>query len=304
MPSSLLPSLLTMRSMMRRAVSMMTLVLLAACSVPGGGPKPAQTPTPTASPTPGTKGFRFAVIGDFGSGSASQHEVADRMCAWREDHPFDDVITTGDNIYPDGSRQYFQTRFFAPYACLLDRGVEFHASLGNHDYVTRLGRDVMEEPSFGMPRRNYVYREGGVRFVIADSNVLDREWLRQALRPRATDRWTVVAFHHPVYSTGPHGSTPGYRPSLPRLFERQGVDLVLNGHEHLYLATKRLRQVTYVVTGGGGASLYSCGSTRWFVARCVARNHFLYVVAGSERIRVRAVPSIGDPFHRFSTVGR
>ena len=226
------------------------------------------------------------------------------MCAWRQDHPFDDVITTGDNIYPDGSKEHFQRNFFAPYSCLLDRHVQFHASLGNHDYVTRRGGDVLDEPAFGMPSRNYVYREGGVRFVIADSNELDREWLSQALRPRVEDRWTIVAFHHPVFSIGPHGPTPGFRPSLPRLFRRRGVDLVLNGHEHLYMATKRLRRIVYVVTGGGGASLYDCGATRWFVAKCTSQNHFLYIVAGQDRIDVRAVPAVGAPFHRFTTSGR
>jgi hypothetical protein len=280
------------------------LVVVGACA-PAGDTDPSVAGSPSPSPTPAhPPRFRFAVIGDYGSGSLSQHNVADRMCEWREDHPFDDVVTTGDNVYPDGSEQYFQQKFFAPYSCLLDAGVAFHASLGNHDYVTRRGGDVLDEPAFGMPKRNYVHREGGVRFVVVDSNELDRGWLSDALRPRTADRWTVVAFHHPVYSTGLHGSTPGYRPSLPRLFERRGVDLVLNGHDHLYMATRRLRRIAYVVTGGGGVSLYDCGRTRWFVARCVSRNHFLYVVAGSERIRLKAVPPSGEPFHRFSTMGR
>ena len=293
-----------MCSKARRVVVILVVGLVAACAPSSDGRRAAQSLTPSPSPSSSPPGFRFAVLGDYGSGSATQHEVADRMCAWREEHPFEDVITTGDNIYPDGDERYFQRNLFAPYACLFDDDVEFHASLGNHDFVTRRGGDILDEPAFGMPKRNYVYREGGVRFVMVDSNVLDREWLSSALRPRATDRWTVVAFHHPVYSIGPHGSTPGYRPSLPRLFEQRGVDLVLNGHDHLYMATKRLRRIVYVVTGGGGASLYGCGTSRWFVETCVARNHFLYVVAEADRIRVRAVPSSGEPFHRFSTTGR
>ena len=248
--------------------------------------------------------FRFAVIGDYGSGWPSQNEVADRMCEWRVSQPFDDVITTGDNIYPDGSEKYFHRNLFVPYSCLFDEGVEFHSSLGNHDYATRRGGDVLDEPAFGMPKRNYVYREGGVRFVIADSNMLDRDWLGDALRPRATDRWTIVVFHHPVFSPSPERpSTAGYRPGLPRLFRDRGVDLVLNGHAHIYFASESMHKIRYVITGGGGASLYSC-SPKWFVDECQARNHFVYVVATPERITVRAVPPIGIPFHRFSTAGR
>ncbi|MGH2756533.1 MAG: metallophosphoesterase family protein, partial [Actinomycetota bacterium] len=183
---------------------------------------PSQTPTPTPSTTETpSQELRFAAIGDFGSGWPVQHEVADAMCAWRDEHPFDVVITAGDNIYPDGAPRHFQDNFFEPYDCLLSNGVEFHASLGNHDYLTRRGLPEIEEPAFGMPKRNYVLRVNGVRFVIADSNRLDRAWLSEATRARPLDRWSVVVFHHPVFSPGRlHGSTPGYRPDLPRLFRR------------------------------------------------------------------------------------
>jgi predicted phosphodiesterase len=259
--------------------------------------------TPTASPGP-PEPLRFAVIGDWGSGWPSQHAVADRMCAWREERPFDLVMTTGDNIYPDGSQQHFQRKFFTPYDCLLRDGVRFHAALGNHDFVTDRGGDELDEPAFGMPKRNYVLRQNGVRFVVWDSNVMDREWLSRATRARALDRWTIVLFHHPVYSPGPQrGSTPGFRPSLPRLFRARGVDLVLNGHDHIYSATKPLRRIRYVVTGGGGASLYPCGEA-WFSVECQSRNHFLYVVVHPDHIGVRAVPTVGHPFHRFQTTGR
>ena len=140
--------------------------------------------------------------------------------------------------------------------------------------------------------------------MIPDSNVLDREWLARALEPEPTDRWTVVVFHHPVYSPGPNrGSTPGYRPSLPQLFRENGVDLVLNGHDHIYFASKPLRRIHYVVTGGGGASLYPCGDA-WYVAKCRSVNHFVEVTAGADRLTVRAIPIEGPPFHKFTTTGR
>lgn len=246
--------------------------------------------------------LRFAVLGDFGTGSTTQSQVATRMCRWRSSHPFDLVITTGDNIYPDGSAEYFEPNFFQPYACLLDNGVSFHSTLGNHDVVTENGKPELSEPAFGMPRRNYVFRDSGVRFVMVNSNAIKREWLRRAARPEVGDLWTVVAFHHPVYSPGPHGSTRGFRPWMPRLFRSRGVDIVFNGHDHLYSVSKPMRQIRYVVTGGGGAGLYTCDD-RWFTAVCRSRHHFVYVRVGAERIRVRAVPPHGEPFHAFRTEG-
>jgi hypothetical protein len=246
--------------------------------------------------------LRFAVIGDFGTGSSIQSGVANRMCRWRRSRPFDLVITTGDNIYPDGAARYFEPNFFQPYECLLDDGVSFRATLGNHDVATDNGAPELGEPAFGIPRRNYVFRNAGVRFVMVNSNQIRRDWLRRATRAQAGDLWTVVAFHHPVFSPGTHGSTPGFRPWMPRLFRKRGVDVVFNGHDHLYAVSKPIRRIRYVVTGGGGAGLYSCHD-RWFSAICRELHHFSYVRVGAERIRVTAVPRRGEPFHSFATTG-
>jgi hypothetical protein len=245
--------------------------------------------------------LRFAVIGDFGEGTEAQRMLAGRMCRWRRRHPFKLVVTTGDNIYPDGSQGNFESKFFGPYSCLLNRGVTWRASLGNHDYETDRGRAELDTPAFGLRSRNYVFGRRRVRFVVADLNQLDVAWLRKATRARPEIRWTIVVFHHPVYSPGrQHGSTRGFAPALPRLFRRRGVDLVLNGHDHIYSVSRPLGGIRYVVTGGGGAPLYDCTTTS-FTQTCRERHHFLYVVAGPHKIRVRAVGIRGAPFARFRT---
>lgn len=248
--------------------------------------------------------IHFAVLGDFGTGLGPQRSVAHQMCKWRRHHPFRNVITTGDNIYPDGSPSLFRPEFYAPYSCLLSHGVHFHASLGNHDVRTAKGSYEIAAPPFGMPARSYVLRRSGVRFVFADSNSLDRRWLWKATRARRGDRWTVVIFHHPVFSPGTvHGSTPGFRPGLPTMFQKRGVDLVLNGHDHIYAVTKPLHGIRYVVSGGGGNGLYGC-SHKWYSARCSVRHHFLYVVVRRGSIAVRAVSAGGRVFAHFRTTGR
>lgn len=258
-------------------------------------------PTGTSSEP---EAFSFAVVGDFGTGDSNQQAVADRMCSWRANHGFDLVFTTGDNVYPDGDPDRFEAAFYDPYDCLLSNGVAFHSVLGNHDVQTDNGRPEIEDDGFGMPKRNYVVQAGGVRFVMIDSNSVNMDFLRRATRAAEGDEWTVVSMHHPVYSPGTgHGSEPGFRPRLPRLFRKRGVDLVLHGHDHLYAATKSLKGIRYVVTGGGGAGLYDC-TDPWFNARCEERHHFLYVTATADELTVKAVPAEGKVFHRFRTSGR
>jgi hypothetical protein len=288
-------------------------VLLATCGYATGdgqnqnseheGKDPAKITAPAGT---NFNPFRFAVVGDQGSGLPPQYRIARRMCSWRRhDHPFRLVFTTGDNVYPRGQPSRFDETFFKPYRCLLNRGARFHSALGNHDVVTANGDHQVSEPAFGYKsrKRNYVIRKRGMRFVVANATNLREHWLRKKTRPGQGDRWTIVIFHFPVYSPGQHGSYADWREWMPDLFVKRGVDLVLSGHDHLYAVTKSLKGIRYVVTGGGGASLYDCRD-RWFAAVCRSRHHFLYVVARRNRLWVHAVPGEGEPFHSFSTDGR
>lgn len=247
--------------------------------------------------------FSFVVIGDWGSGLAAEYAVADRMCRWREKHPYDFVFTTGDNIYPDGHPDDFQPNFFKPHRCSLKAGVTWHAALGNHDIVTRDGRPELNEPRFGMKDRNYVVRESGVRFVVWDSNRMPMRWLRKNTRAQEGDLWTVVLFHHPVVSGGTgHGSTPGLREKVSGLFSRRGVDVVFNGHDHNYSVSKPIGGVRYVVTGGGGATLRGCQRAP-DVRYCRSRYHFMYVTVDGSQMRIHAVPAKGEQIHSFKIDG-
>lgn len=300
--------------MKRFTAALTCLGLLAACAASSDPPSQAAdesprsqqsgspSPTPSADPIPVEDGaFAFVAIGDSGSAFDSQYDVADRMCRWRKRHRFDHVFTTGDNIYPAGEQSDFQEAFFAPYDCLLDKGVRWHAALGNHDIVTDNGRPELDEPAFGIRARNYVVRIQGVRFVIANSNAMKMPWLRRNTRAEEGDRWTIVIFHHPVFSAGDsHGPTPGFAERLTGLFSKRGVDLVLNGHDHVYSLSKPVGGVRYIVTGGGGATLNGCRYAAT-VTKCVSRNHFLYITVNDQKIRIYALPARGQAFDTLMT---
>jgi acid phosphatase len=275
-------------------------------NAPEGTPSPPPF-DPVTDRTEAVEGFKsstFAVIGDWGSGDSRGQAVADRMCNYRKKHPFEHVFTTGDNVYPDGDPADFVDAFLDPMSCLLSDDVDFHVSLGNHDVLTKNGLPQIRRDVFGIPNRNHVFRKDGVRFVVADSNGLNYTWLRKATRAKAGDHWTIVLFHHPVYSGGTgHGSTPNFAGTLTPLFERRGVDLVLNGHDHVYSVTREVRGIRYVVTGGGGARTYGC-SVDPPVNKCIGRLHFLYVKATAAHLEVTVVPAKGKPLHRFTTRGR
>jgi hypothetical protein len=62
------------------------------------------------------------------------------------------------------------------------------------------------------------------------------EWLEKTLSDNP-NRWTVVTFHHPVYSTKKERDNPELRASWKPVFDKYHVDIVLNGHDHSYART-------------------------------------------------------------------
>src|SRR5215471_17906844 len=155
---------------------------------------------------------RFAVIGDSGTGQKPQYEIGRQMDVLRKKEGFGFVLMLGDNIYPNGNPRLFKQRFEEPYKALLEHGVKFYASLGNHD-VIKGGPGEREYERFNMQGRDYYsFVEGGglVQFFALDSTRMSPEqlaWLEGELQ-KSVARWKVAFFHHPIYSTClKHGSS-------------------------------------------------------------------------------------------------
>ena len=200
--------------------------------------------------TPGS--VRLAAIGDMGTGAAPQIDVANQMVKARASFPFDFVITLGDNIYIGEKPSDFEKAFAAPYRRLLDAGVLFYASLGNHDHASE-----QSYAPFNMNGANYyTYTKGRVRFFVLDSNHMDAAqiaWLEVRLREAGDADWKVCYFHHPLYSSARrHGSDVRLRKLLEPVFVKYGVDVVLAGHDHVYERLLPQQGVSYFVEGASG----------------------------------------------------
>ncbi|MEU9557875.1 purple acid phosphatase family protein [Streptomyces fumanus] len=183
------------------------------------------------------------------------------------------------------------------------RSVPWMVTTGNHDmeawyspdgYGGQLARFAL--PDNGVDPRTapgvYAFRYGNVGVVALDANDVSYEiranlgvtggrqtrWLARTLAElRAADGidFVVVFFHHCAYSTSTHASDGGVRAAWEPLFTEHRVDLVINGHNHVYERTDALRGgevgravpvggstdpardgTVYVTAGGGGRELY------------------------------------------------
>lgn len=286
------------------ALLILLFLFATACSAESPENPPAASPTqvevsPTPSPSPTLAApvtVRFVVKGDWGAGTSEQRAVTQAMCAMREQQPFTFVVTTGDNFYPSGTAR--RDTYDEPEACLLGyAGHEWRAAWGNHDVRGNSTSDIL-----GTPSRYYAFDGPNIVFIVLDSTRAgDREqisWLVSRLQ-EAAGRAIVVAFHHPPFTSGSRyeGDSTIQRNWVP-LFERHGVDLVLNGHSHAYEHSV-VQGINYVVSGGGGASLYPCGDPEPGLVTCRSVHHFLMVEIEERSIRVTAVDQQGAVVDHF-----
>jgi hypothetical protein len=117
----------------------------------------------------------------------------------------------------------------------------------------------------------------------------------------------VAFFHHPVFSSGPHGvrtepPSLAMRQRYMPLFRKHHLTLIFNGHEHLYEhwieryeQDGRRYRIDEIVTGGGGAPLYA------YQGRPDLRD---YLAAGKpEKVSVQQLvrpgPEPGDTPHHY-----
>ena len=194
---------------------------------------------------------RFAIMGDTGTGSKQQQQLADLMKQYRDAFPFEFVLMMGDNLYGSETPADYKKKFQDVYQRLLDDKVKFYATLGNHDQPNERFYEY-----FNMKGKEYYrFSEGNAAFYSLNSNYMDKkqlQWLESELAKDTAD-WKIAFFHHPPYSSGgKHGSDKQLREVVEPMFLKYGVNVVLAGHEHFYERLKPQKGIYYFISGAGG----------------------------------------------------
>lgn len=227
---------------------------------------------------------RFAVIGDAGVGCAAkggqQCQIADLMCEYRSE--FDFVIMLGDNIYEDGNPAHFPLKFEEPYRCLLDQGVPFYPTLGNHDVERNRWQYESDHVNYRyfqmyddrdqVRRHYYSYRKGSVvrngavvplvEFLALDSTRFTYpnsppdpeqiQWVTRRLS-ESNAAWKIPYYHHPLYSSArTHGSTRAMQQLFESPFIDGGVKVAFAGHDHVFEKTLPQNGIHHFVSGAAG----------------------------------------------------
>jgi hypothetical protein len=221
---------------------------------------PIEKKVAPAPPEHAAASIRFAVMGDTGTGDKYQYAVSKQMVAEYDRDPFQFVLMLGDNNYRGSFSKQVGAVFEKPYAKLLESGVKFYATLGNHDQ-----QSANEEMSYGPfnmnGKRSYSFTPAGdlVEFFTIDStpvveanDTAELEWLDKALE-QSKARWKIVFIHHPPFSPGKrHGDNPILEQRLCPILQKRGVRIVMTGHEHFFAKMRENNGVDYIISGSGG----------------------------------------------------
>jgi alkaline phosphatase len=181
------------------------------------------------------------------------------------------ILTLGDNAYPNGTPEDYRRCFVPVWGRHLGR---IRPALGNHDVRTRGApgyeetfRSALHEAGGAAADPNagwYAFDVGEWRVIVLNSNrprdSRQLAWLRHELANQR-GRCTLAAMHHPLVSSGEHGSNADMRPIWQALYDA-GAEMVITGHDHDYERFAPVdpsgrpdprRGIREIVAGTGGA---------------------------------------------------
>ena len=177
-----------------------------------------------------------------------------------------DVFTLGDHVYPSGTFELFTGCYHPTWGRHIGRT---HPVPGNHDYGELHGAPYFDYfgGAAGSRLGYYSFNLGAWHILALNSNVpantvsAQLGWVAQDLAANPS-RCTLAMWHHARFSSGPNGNSPEMQ-QIWWLLEQNGVDLVLNGHEHMYErfarqdneGNPRPNGMRLIVAGTGGGPL-------------------------------------------------
>jgi 3',5'-cyclic AMP phosphodiesterase CpdA len=232
------------------------------------------------------------------------------------------AIHVGDVVDNGAAKWQWEKDLFKPAGELFGRVAVFPA-IGNHEKNHPHYYKYFSLPD---PEYHYTYTYGNAQFFVLDTNTLrdlspkgaQYKWLEKELAASRA-RWKICYHHHPAYSSDSDdfgntwkGQTTGgdrrVQQLLP-LYEQYNVDLVFNGHIHLYERTYPVRDgridekngVTHVTSGGGGGRLEDVSPTPLFFKRQGRVDyHFCYATVHGGTLELMAFDHEGRLFDQFA----
>ena len=242
----------------------------------------------------GEEGFSFAYAGDpqIGAGNTTTdtetwEETLDIVANSEEFEGVDFLFSAGDQVNGAGNESQYdgylnhEPLYSLPVAPVIGNHDSASAAHDQHFNVPNES-DLGVTPSGG----DYYYVYENTLFMVLNSNNLSTAEHRQFMIDTINDtadldiKWKVVEFHHSIYSVASHAVESDIlqrRSALVPVFESLGVDVVLMGHDHVYVRTYMMDGLTPITDAG----FYTDDNGDGIPDSATDPNGILYVTANS-----------------------
>jgi 3',5'-cyclic AMP phosphodiesterase CpdA len=228
-------------------------------------------------------------------------------------HFVGDIVDDGDDDKLWG--ELFEAVGFIP------RNTPFILLPGNHEYmernvggkrknaITPLWRPQFTLPEngpAGLEEMTYYLDYQGVRLIMLNGNeMLDKQarWMDEVLSDNP-NRWTIAAIHQPCYSSGQNRDNKDIRERFTSVFDKHNIDLVLQGHDHTYGRTYRLRG-DKVITESKTGTVYVvsvCGSKIYNINEKFVKS-MAKIGTGRQLFQVITIDSTQLKYESFTATG-
>jgi 3',5'-cyclic AMP phosphodiesterase CpdA len=154
------------------------------------------------------------------------------------------ILSVGDQVNNSSAQNEYDGLLSLPQF----KNLPFVPTIGNHD------DHKLYSYHFNVPNEslvagktdaggNYSFTYGGSLFMVVNSNSLNygrhEAFIRDVVKKHRGARWKIVMMHHSIYGADtPRPATLDLRKSFSSIFDKYGIDVVLSGHDHIYIRSR------------------------------------------------------------------
>ncbi len=204
--------------------------------------------------------FNFIFVGDpqlGGSGNSANDEVqwANTLNTIKQKFPETSLIVSAGDQVERGNKEDQFSQFLSSDTL---RGFALATSIGNHEGTKSSSSTdslYLYTEHFNLPNTlstgkleakddtgsNYYYTYNNTLFMHLNTNSLNfdshKSFMEKAIERNPEATWKVVVMHYALYGAGEYFEEDPIiqrREALAPIFDELGIDVVLNGHEHVY----------------------------------------------------------------------
>ncbi len=264
-----------------------------------------QAPTfPIALETTASAAFKFAVFGDNRPENPEdpQPKIFKKLVKMMTKEKLDLILSTGDMVTgKTNDKNLYRKQYLEFLNIIKSGGIPFFGAVGNHDASNKVGEELYQE--LISPKLYFSFDYKNSHFIVLNTDKVTEEgiigkeqlaWLKRDLIENQNDSHIFVFMHRPVLSVmNPEGkrwkhlsfTNKENEKEVKRLFEKYGVDVVFEGHEHFF--NKQTQNgVIYIITGCAGSAPYADAKHGGFP-------HFVLVNVNGEKFNLTVINSRG-----------